>query len=136
MSSNTYRIDLSTTLYILLIVLIFGIGSCYGQEFINKDNFKEKIAKDIVAIEFWAEWNQANQFTELLKLKDCNFYRVDIMNCMNIQTEYNVSAIPTVIIFDNGIEKCRFKPNIMFQLEADKKTVQHSVDTITLNKFQ
>ena len=42
MSSNTYRIDLSTTLYILLIALIFGMGSCYGQEFINKDNFKEK----------------------------------------------------------------------------------------------
>jgi hypothetical protein len=24
----------------------------------------------------------------------------------------------------------------MFKLDADKKTVQHSVDTITLNKFQ
>ena len=136
MSLNTYKVDLSTTLYILLIALIFSIGSCYGQEFINKDNFKEKIAKDIVAIEFWAEWNKANQFIELMKLKDCHFYRVDIMNCMEIQTEYNVSAIPTVIIFDNGIEKTRFEPNVMFQLEADKKTVQHSVDTITLNKFQ
>ena len=136
MNPHAYKIDLSIILYILLMILIFSAGSCYGQEFINKDNFKEKIAKDIVAIEFWAEWNQANQFTELLKLKDCNFYRVDIMNCMNIQTEYNVSAIPTVIIFENGIEKTRFEPNIMFQLEADKKMVQHSVDTITLNKFQ
>ena len=136
MNPHAYKIDLSIILYILLMILIFSAGSCYGQEFINKDNFKEKIAKDIVAIEFWAEWNQANQFTELLKLKDCNFYRVDIMNCMEMQTEYNVSAIPTVIIFDNGIEKTRFEPNIMFQLEADKKMVQHSVDTITLNKFQ
>ena len=136
MSSHAYKIDLSIILYILLMILTFGIGSCYGQEFINKDNFKEKIAKDIVAVEFWAEWNKANQFIELMKLKDCNFYRVDIMNCMEMQTEYNVSAIPTVIIFDNGIEKTRFEPNIMFQLEADKKMVQHSVDTITLNKFQ
>ena len=55
---------------------------------------------------------------------------------MDVQNDYNVTAIPTVIIFDNGIEKTRFKPNIMFQLEANKKTVQHSVDTITLNKFQ
>ena len=54
----------------------------------------------------------------------------------NIQAEYDVTAIPTVIIFDNGIEKARFNANIMFQLEADKKTVQHSVDTIKLNKFQ
>jgi hypothetical protein len=55
---------------------------------------------------------------------------------MDVQNDYNVTAIPTVIIFDNGIEKTRFKPNIMFQLEASKKEVQHSVDTITLNKFQ
>ena len=136
MNPHAYKIDLSIILYILLMILIFSAGSCYGQEFINKDNFKEKIAKDIVAVEFWAEWNKINQFIELMKLKDCNFYRVDIMNCMEIQTEYNVSAIPTVIIFDNGIEKTRFEPNVMFQLEANKKTVQHSVDTITLNKFQ
>ena len=136
MNPSTLRIDLSTILYILVMTLVFFCGNAYGQEFINKDNFKEKIAKDIVAVEFWAEWNKINQFIELMKLKDCNFYRVDIMNCMNIQTEYNVSAIPTVIIFENGIEKTRFEPNIMFQLEADKKMVQHSVDTITLNKFQ
>ena len=136
MNPHALRINLSTILYILVMLLVFGIGSCHSQEFINKDNFKEKIAKDIVAVEFWAEWNKANQFIELMKLKDCNFYRVDIMNCMEIQTEYNVSAIPTVIIFDNGIEKTRFKPNIMFELEANKKTVQHSVDTITLNKFK
>ena len=136
MSSNTYRIDLSTTIYILLIALIFSVGSCYGQEFINKDNFKEKIAKDIVAIEFWAGWNESNQFNELNKLKDCNTYRIDIMSYMDIQMHYNVTAIPTVIIFDNGVEKCRFNPNVMFKLDADKKTVQYSVDTITLNKFQ
>ena len=58
------------------------------------------------------------------------------MTYMDIQIDYNVTAIPTIIIFDNGVEKTRFKPNIMFQLEANKKIVQHSVDTITLNKFQ
>ena len=58
------------------------------------------------------------------------------MNCMDIQTKYNVTAIPTIIIFDNGVEKERFSPNIMFQLEANKKIIQNSVDTITLNKFQ
>ena len=61
---------------------------------------------------------------------------IDIMSYMDIQMEYNVTAIPTVIIFDNGVEKERFNPNVMFKLDADKKTVQHSVDTITLNKFQ
>ena len=55
---------------------------------------------------------------------------------MDVQMNYNVKAKPTVFIFDNGVEKERFNANVMFKLDADKKTVQHSVDTITLNKFQ
>ena len=132
------RIDMSTFMYVAILVIIYFLGtsSCLSQEFITSNNFNDKIAKDITVVEFWAGWNESNQFNELNKLKDCNTYRIDIMSYMDIQTDYNVTAIPTVIIFDNGIEKTRFKPNIMFQLEADKKTVQHSVDTITLNKFQ
>ena len=132
------RIDMSTFMYVALLVIIYFLGtsSCLSQEFITSNNFNDKIAKDITVVEFWAGWNESNQFNELNKLNDCNTYRIDIMSYMDIQNDYNVTAIPTVIIFDNGIEKTRFKPNIMFQLEADKKTVQHSVDTITLNKFQ
>ena len=132
------KVDISTFMYVIILVIIYFLGTsnCLSQEFITNNNFSDKIAKDITVVEFWAGWNESNQFNELNKLKDCNTYRIDITSCMDIQNEYNVSAIPTVIIFDNGIEKCRFKPNIMFQLEADKKMVQHSVDTITLNKFQ
>ena len=130
------RIDISNYLYILMMVFMFICGTALSQDYITADNFKNKIAKDVVVVEFWAEWNQMNQFNELNKLKGCNVYRIDIMSYMDVQMNYNVTAIPTVIIFDNGIEGARFNPNIMFQLEADKKTVQHSVDTIMLNKFQ
>ena len=130
------RIDISNYLYILMMVFMFICGTALSQDYITADNFKNKIAKDVVVVEFWAEWNQMNQFNELNKLKGCNVYRIDIMSSMDVQNDYNVTAIPTVIIFDNGIEKERFNPNVMFKLEADKKTVQHSVDTITLNKFQ
>ena len=129
------RIDVSNYLYILMMVAMFFCGAAFGQDFINGD-FNEKIAKDVVAVEFWADWNAANQFNDLAKLKECNVYRLDIMANADTQAEYNVSAIPTVIIFDNGVEKVRFNPNIMFQLEVDKKVIQNSVDTIVLNKFQ
>ena len=130
------KIDVSNYLYILMMVFMFLCGTALSQDFVTADNFKDKIAKDITIIEFWAEWNQMNQFNELIKLKGCNVYRIDIMSYMDVQMNYNVTAIPTVIIFDNGVEKARFNPNVMFKLDADKKTVQHSVDTITLNKFQ
>tara|TARA_R110002012_G_C11574248_1_gene604683 strand:+ start:428 stop:826 length:399 start_codon:yes stop_codon:yes gene_type:complete len=129
------QIEISNYLYILMMLFVFGCSAAFGQTFINGD-FNEKIAKDVVAVEFWADWNAANQFNDLEKLKECNVYRVDIMANADTQAKYDVSAIPTVIIFDNGIEKVRFNPNIMFQLDADKKTVQNSVDTIVLSKFQ
>jgi len=130
------RIDISNYLYVLIMLFMFICGTAMSQDFVTTDNFKNKIAKDVVVIEFWAEWNQMNQFNELIKLKGCNVYRIDIMSSMDVQIDYNVTAIPTVIIFDNGVEKERFNPNVMFKLDADKKTIQHSIDTITLNKFQ
>ena len=114
---------------------MFFCGTAFSQDFINGD-FDDRIAKDVVAVEFWAEWNIINEFSDLSNLKECEKYRLDIMANADTQSKYNVSAIPTIIIFDNGVEKARFNPNIMFQLEADRKTVQHSVDTIILNKFQ
>ena len=131
-----YEINITAYVYILIMILVFICGTAYSQDFINNNNFNDKIAKNITVVEFWADWNATNQFNDLSKLKDCEVYRIDIMANINTQTKYNVSAIPTVIVFDNGVEKCRFNPNVMFQLDADKKTVQHSVDTITLNKFQ
>jgi thioredoxin-related protein len=132
------RIDVSTYLYVLVIVIIYFMGTAMGltQEVITASNFDNKIAKDVSVVEFWADWNKQNQFNDIVKLKETSKYRVDIMHCTDLQAEYNITAIPTIIIFDNGVEKERFNANIMFQLDADKKTIQNSVDTIILNKFQ
>ena len=129
------QIEISSYIYVLIMLIVFGCSAAVGQEFINGD-FDDRIAKDIVVVEFWADWNSTNQFNDLVKLKECEKYRLDIMANSDTQAEYNITGIPTVIIFDNGVEKERFNPNIMFQLEADKKTLQNSVDTIILNKFQ
>ena len=121
---------------LLIFILVLIIGSkASGQEFINSDNFNDKIAKDIVAVEFWVDWNSSNEFADLSSLSDCSKYRVDIGKYPDIQKEYNITCIPTVIIFESGDEKERFKANIMFQLDADKKKVQKSIDNIMLAKF-
>ena len=121
---------------LLIFILVLIIGSkASGQEFISSDNFNDKIAKDIVAVEFWVDWNSSNEFADLSSLSDCSKYRVDIGKYPNLQKEYNITCIPTVIIFESGDEKERFKANIMFQLDADKKKVQKSIDNIMLAKF-
>ena len=121
---------------LLLFIVILLIGSkALSQEFLTPSNFNDKVAKDIVAVEFWVEWNKTNEFSEFVDLNDCEKYRVDIGKYPDLQSEYEVTCIPTVIIFESGEEKERFKANIMFQLEATKKDVQKSIDKIMLAKF-
>ena len=126
-------LDLILLLF-LIIALLFGLKST-SQEFLTADNFGNKIAKDIVAVEFWVDWNSTNEFADLSELGDCEKYRIDIAKYPGLQKEYNVTCIPTVIIFENGDEKERFKANIMFELDATKKDVQKSIDKIMLAKF-
>ena len=128
-------INITNIVYILLSIFFFIIGTATGQEFVSSDNFNKTIAKDVVVVEFWVEWNSANQFAELNKLKECEKYRVDIGKYPELQKKYEVTCIPTVIIFESGEEKERFKANIMFELEADKKEVQKSIDQIMIAKF-
>jgi len=107
-----------------------------AQEFVDPSAFDSKTAKGTVVIEFWAEWNAGNQVDFLPSLKDCESYRLCIVKGLKVQKKYKVTAIPTVIIFDNGVEQSRFDPNIMMQLQATKKQVQKAIDNITLSKFQ
>ena len=72
----------------------------------------------------------------LPSLKDCESYRLCIVKGVKVREKYKVTAIPTVIIFDNGVEQSRFDPNIMMQLQATKNQVQKAIDNITLSKFQ
>ena len=130
------KIYIGYYLHILVAVFFFLFGLASGQDFITTDNFEDKIAKDIVAVEFWVEWNKSNEFEDFGMLDDCTKYRVDVGEFPELEEKYKVTWIPTVIIFESGEEKERFKANIMFQLDADKKIVQNSINNLVLNKFQ
>lgn len=119
----------------LIFILLLPLTT-FAQDFINSSEFNSKTAKGISVVEFWAEWNKSNEVDFLSNLKDCNSYKLCIVKNSLIQKKYNVSAIPTIIIFDNGIEQNRFIPNIMMQLSATKKDVQSVINEITFNKFQ
>ena len=128
--------NITNFLYVLISLLFFMVGIASGQDFLNEANFEDKIAKDIVAVEFWVEWNQANEFSEFVKLNDCEKYRVDIGKYPELQKKYEVTCIPTIIIFESGEEKERFKANIMFELDATEKDIQKIIDDLILQKFR
>tara|TARA_R110002012_G_scaffold38092_1_gene106408 strand:- start:3270 stop:3650 length:381 start_codon:yes stop_codon:yes gene_type:complete len=122
--------------FITFIAFLIVTFSCaQGQSFLGTDNFDKETSRGIIVVEFWASWNDANSPEWITKLKECEVYRVDIGTHMDLQTEFEITSIPTIIIFNNGNIEETFNANIMFQLEAEKKDVQAKVDEIILKQF-
>ena len=111
---------LDVLLLVLLGLLFFGFGICFGQ---------------VSVVHFNSEWNTSNSF-DVSVLKDCE--KVDIIICTNPeeQEKYKIKSVPTVIVFDNNVEIVRFEANIMMQLEATFDEIQEKIDKVYLAKFE
>jgi len=120
----------------LLLLLLLLPTTALSQSFLELDELDAKKSKGITVVEFWAEWNKSNEVAFLNELKDCRAYRM----CIDFQPkavgQYSISSVPTVVVFDNGLEVLRFNPTIMMQLAATKDEIQEEIDDIILKKFQ
>tara|TARA_B100001093_G_C26180075_1_gene739442 strand:- start:125 stop:469 length:345 start_codon:yes stop_codon:yes gene_type:complete len=111
-------------LLILLLFLLFSLVS-FSQNLCDED---------ICVVEFNAGFNKANSVDWLDKLGDCGVMRVDIQESPDLQKEYNIVVVPTIIVF-NGEEKKRFQANIMMTMEATRKDIQSVIDEILMEAF-
>lgn len=89
----------------------------------------------LVAVEFNASFNSANEVKWLSNLEDCFTERVDITTDSRWASEYKIVVVPTIVIFNNNEEVKRFQANIMMTMEATKEEVQNSVDEIVMEAF-
>jgi thioredoxin-like negative regulator of GroEL len=69
------------------------------------------------------------------QLSDCKGARVDIVVKPKLQVKHNIVVVPTVIIFNDGLEVKRFQANIMMELSASKEEVQEAIDDILMGSF-
>ena len=107
-------------LLVLLGLLFFGFGVCFGQ---------------VSVVHFNSEWNANNDFN-ITVLKDCELDSVVICHKPDLKDKHKFKAVPTVIVFDEDEEVIRFEANIMMELEATKKDIQKEIDKIMLKKFE
>ena len=107
-------------LLVLLGLLFFGFGVCFGQ---------------VSVVHFNSEWNAQNDF-DITVLKDCK--KSDVVICHNpdLKEKHKIKAVPTIIVFDEDEEVVRFEANIMMELEATKKDIQKEIDKIMLKIFE
>ena len=129
---------------ILFIFLLFSyIG--YSQEYIDDSNFDEKINEqsafgddetNIVVIEFWAKFNEANAFADWDKVEGVKYYRADIAKSPAAKKEYRIRMAPTLIIFKDGIDEETFKAGLDLECPVTLDELIEAIEEVkTANQF-
>ena len=127
---------------LLLIALLFAQDVVEKVEEpkikgLNEKNFKVAKRSGITLIEFWSSWNVANKITLLdsIEIEDAKIYRVLIDTNMTIAATEKIVVVPTIVIYDDGVEFKRLQADLTFKMIVTKKDLQGAVDEILMSKF-
>ena len=124
--------------YLIIILLLLSFNTS-AQEWITDSNFEKSINTNEafgddetmpIVVEFWAEFNSDNSFSDWSKLKDVTYYRVNIAEAPNAKKKYKVRMAPTLIIFKDGIKEEVFKAGLDLVLPADLNEIQEAINEI------
>jgi len=128
-------------LFIFLLISYIG----YSQEYIDDSNFDEKINEqsafgddetNIVVVEFWAKFNEANAFADWNKVEGVKYYRVDVAKAPAAKKEYRVRMAPTLIIFKDGINEESFKAGLDLECPVTLDELIEAIEEVkTANQF-
>ena len=126
------------------IIIIF-LCCIFAEEIVEEPKIKELTKKSfgiatrsgITVIEYWAGWNITNKITMLdsIEIQDAKIYRVGIDINPEITTKQKIIVVPTIIIYDDGIEYKRLQADLSFKLQVKEKDLQEIVDEILMSKF-
>ena len=121
-----------------LFILGMLVTSLFGQvRELTDENFDRATSRGIVAVEFWATWNEANKVILLDEWDtfDAKVYRVNIDLYSDIQTKNNVVILPTIIFYDEGEEVERLQGDMSFSLKTSITELDNIIEEILGSKF-
>ena len=116
----------------LMITFLFG-----GVRELTDENFSKATNRGLVAVEFWATWNEANKVEAIDEWDsfDAKVYRVNIDSYPKIQADNNVVILPTIIFFDDGEEVKRLQGDMSFTLKTTIEELDDIIEEILSSKF-
>ena len=111
-----------------LLILFMLCSSLFSEDIreLTNENFKKATARNLVVVEFWAPWNEANKVTLLEEWEnfDVKIYRLNIESYPGIQADNDVVILPTIIFFDDGEEAERLQGDMSFTLKTTTKELE------------
>ena len=133
---------------LILLALTFNLQaqvSVPEKYWIDDKDFESKIAQvssfgennfETIVVEFWADFNKENCFSEWNKIKNATYYRVDIAKAPKAKKKYRIRMAPTLLIFKNGVKEKVFKAGLDLMLPTDLLEIQQTINEInTADKF-
>ena len=121
-----------------LFILMLMIGALFsGVRELTDENFEKATTRGLVAVEFYATWNEVNKVTAIDEWDsfDAKVYRLNIDLFPKIQAANNVVILPTIIFFDDGEEVNRLQGDMSFTLKTTTDELDEIVEEILGNKF-
>ena len=122
-----------------LFILFILCSSLFSEDIreLNDENFSKATARNIVVVEFWAGWNEANKVTLLEEWEnfDVKIYRINIELYPGIQADNDVVILPTIIFYDDGEEVERLQGDMSFSLKVTEKELEEIIEEILGSKF-
>ena len=122
-----------------LLIFFMLCSSLFSENIreLTNENFEKATARNIVVVEFWAGWNEANKVTLLEEWEnfDVKIYRINIELYPGIQADNDVVILPTIIFYDDGEEAERLQGDMTFSLETTIEELDEIVEEILSSKF-
>ena len=121
-----------------LFILFMLCSSLFSEiRELTDENFSKATARNIVVVEFWAGWNEANKVTLLEEWEnfDVKIYRINIDLYPGIQADNDVVILPTIIFYDDGEEVERLQGDMSFTLKITTEQLDEIIEEILGSKF-
>ncbi len=122
---------------ILVLSLLLAPLFSFSQDWIDDSNFEDKINHkeafgddevNIVVVEFWAKFNEANAFPDWDKVEGAKYYRVDISKAPEAKKKYRIRMAPTLIVFMDGSKETSFKAGLDLECPVDLDELQDAIN--------
>ena len=70
----------------------------------NEQNFNELINKELVLVDFFAEWcGPCKMLGPILEqLENIDVVKIDVDECSSLARQFGIMSVPTLMIFKNG----------------------------------
>ena len=121
-----------------LLILMLMISTLFSSvRELTDENFEKATTRGLVAVEFYATWNEVNKVTAIDEWDsfDAKVYRLNIDLFPKIQADNEVVILPTIIFFDDGEEVHRLQGDMTFTLKTTTDELDEVVEEILGNKF-